>query len=119
VSDLREDWALIRRLVADGVSKRQVARDLGISRATVDRAVALDRPPKYERAAVATSFTPFEARVRALLAEHPKMSASLVAERVGWTGSVVAAERRRATPVLPPGGSSGSDRLVCWRRGAV
>jgi Trp operon repressor len=35
-----EDWALIRRLVADGVPQRQVARDLGIGRATVARAVA-------------------------------------------------------------------------------
>ncbi|MEZ5119934.1 MAG: IS21 family transposase [Candidatus Nanopelagicales bacterium] len=82
-----EDWALIRRLVADGVSKRQVARDLGIGRATVDRAVASERPPKYERPPVVTSFAPFEARVRALLAEHPEMPASVIAERVGWTAS--------------------------------
>lgn len=82
-----EDWALIRRLVADGVSKRQVARDLGIGRATVDRAVACDEPPKYARPAVPTSFTPFEARVRALLVEHPQMPASVIAERVGWAGS--------------------------------
>jgi len=27
-----EDWALIRRLVADGVLRRQVARDLGVGR---------------------------------------------------------------------------------------
>ncbi|KJK12719.1 hypothetical protein UB45_04990 [Terrabacter sp. 28] len=53
-----EDWALIRRLVADGVPQRQVARDLGIGRATVARAVASDRPPKYERPAVSTAFTP-------------------------------------------------------------
>ena len=56
---------MIRRLVADGVPRRQVARQLGIGRATVDRAVASDRPPKYERKPVLTSFTPFEARVRA------------------------------------------------------
>ena len=37
-----EDWALIRRLVADGVPQRQVARDLGIGRSTVARAVASD-----------------------------------------------------------------------------
>nr|WP_228553037.1 helix-turn-helix domain-containing protein [Mumia xiangluensis] len=30
-----EDWALIRRLVADGIPQRQVARDLGIGRSTV------------------------------------------------------------------------------------
>jgi Helix-turn-helix domain of resolvase len=83
-----EDWALIRRLVADGVPRRQVARQLGIGRATVDRAVASDRPPKYERAAGPTSFTPFEARVRAILAEHPEMPATVIAERVEWTGSI-------------------------------
>ncbi|MBK8730585.1 MAG: helix-turn-helix domain-containing protein [Tetrasphaera sp.] len=55
-----EDWALIRRLVADGVPQRQVARDLGIGRSTVERALASDRPPKYERPPVPTSFEPFE-----------------------------------------------------------
>jgi transposase len=83
-----EDWALIRRLVADGVPRRQVARQLGIGRATVDRALASDRPPKYERKAVATAFTPFEVRVRALLSEYPEMPATVIAERVGWSGSI-------------------------------
>ena len=68
-----EDWALIRRLVADGVPRRQVARQLGIGRARVDRAVASDRPPKYERRAVPTAFAPFEARVRVILSEHPEI----------------------------------------------
>jgi DNA invertase Pin-like site-specific DNA recombinase len=40
-----EDWALIRRLVADGVPQRQVARQLGIGRSTVARAVASHVPP--------------------------------------------------------------------------
>jgi hypothetical protein len=45
-------------------------------------------PPKYERAPVeATSFTPFESRVRELLAEFPDMPATVLAERVGWKGS--------------------------------
>ena len=79
---------MIRRLVADGVPQRQVARDLGVGRSTVARAVASDRPPKYERAPVTTSFTPFEPLVRALLAEHPDMPATVIAERVGWTGSI-------------------------------
>jgi hypothetical protein len=83
-----EDWALIRRLVADGVPQRQVARDLGIGRSTVARALASDRPPKYERRPVLTSFEPFEALVRAILAEHPEMPATVIAERVGWTGSI-------------------------------
>lgn len=83
-----EDWALIRRLVADGVPQRQVARDLGVGRATVARAVASDGPPKYERAVVPTSFTPFEPVVRQLLAKTPDMPATVIAERVGWTGSI-------------------------------
>jgi hypothetical protein len=77
-----EDWALIRRLVADGVPQRQVARDLGVGRATVARAVASDGPPKYERAAVPTSFTPFESVVRQLLAMTPDMPATVIAEAV-------------------------------------
>ncbi|MFC8504739.1 IS21 family transposase [Pedococcus sp. NPDC057267] len=83
-----EDWALIRRLVADGTSQRQVARDLGIGRSTVERALASDRAPKYERPVVPTSFTPFEAAVRQLLAATPDMPATVIAERVGWTGSI-------------------------------
>jgi transposase len=83
-----EDWALIRRLVADGVPQRQVARDLGIGRSTVARAVASRVPPRYERAPVLTSFSPFEPRVRVLLEEHPEMPATVIAERVGWDGSI-------------------------------
>ena len=83
-----EDWALIRRLVADGVPQRQVARDLGVGRSTVARALASDGPPKYERPAVPTAFTPFEPAVRQLLAKTPDMPATVIAERVGWTGSI-------------------------------
>ena len=83
-----EDWALIRRLVAEGVAQRQVARDLGVGRSTVARALASDGPPKYERAAVPTSFAPFEAAVRQLLKDTPDMPATVLAERVGWAGSI-------------------------------
>jgi Helix-turn-helix domain of resolvase len=82
-----EDWALVRRLVADGVPQRQVARQLGIGRSTVARAAASDVPPRYERRPAATSFTPFEPRVRELLEEFPEMPATVIAERVGWDGS--------------------------------
>ena len=111
-----EDWALIRRLVADGVPQRQVARDLGVGRSTVARAVASTSPPKYERLTQPTSFSPFEARVRALLAEHPQMPATVIAERVGWSGSItwfrdnVRRLRPEQLPVDP------ADRLV-WEPG--
>lgn len=83
-----EDWALIRRLAAEGVSKARIAARLGISRNTVIKAVASDGPPKYERTPGPTSFTVFEPRVRALLAEEPDMPATVLAERVGWSGSI-------------------------------
>lgn len=83
-----DDWALIRRLASDGVPKAQIAARLEISRTTVLKAVNSDGPLRYERSPRPTSFTPFEARVRALLAEHPQMPATVLAERVGWEGSV-------------------------------
>ncbi|MFC6715656.1 helix-turn-helix domain-containing protein [Branchiibius cervicis] len=104
-----EDWALIRRLVADGVPQRQVARDLGVGRSTVERALASDRPPKYERPAVPTAFTPFEPAVRQLLAMTPDMPATVIAERVGGAGrspgsvrtfGVCARSTGRSTPLI-------------------
>lgn len=83
-----EDWALIRRLAAEGVPKKQIAERLGISRTTVVKAVASSAPPKYVRRVEATSFSPFEARVRELLEEFPDLPATVLAERVGWSGSI-------------------------------
>ncbi len=54
----------------------------------MSRAVASQGPPKYERPPVPTSFTPFEALVRAILVELPDMPTTVIAERVGWTGSI-------------------------------
>ena len=79
---------MIRRLAADGVPKAVIARRLGISRTTVVKAVGLSAPPRYERTPTATSFVTFEARVRALLESEPEMPATVIAERVGWSGSI-------------------------------
>ncbi|GAA1996779.1 IS21 family transposase [Microbacterium pumilum] len=83
-----EDWALIRRLAAEGVPKARIAERLGISRTTVVKAVQSDAPPRYERRAAPTSFSPFEARVRALLENDPELPAVVIAERVEWPGSI-------------------------------
>ena len=68
--------------------KARIAQRLGVSRTTVVKAVASDAPPRYERRAAPTAFTPFEARVRALLEDDPDLPATVIAERVGWTGSI-------------------------------
>jgi hypothetical protein len=83
-----EDWALIRRLAAEGVPKARIAERLGISRGTVVKAVKSDAPPRYERMPGPSSFVVFEPRVRALLKQTPDMPATVLAERVGWTGSI-------------------------------
>jgi hypothetical protein len=83
-----EDWALIRRLhVSEKLPKAEIARQLGISRNTVAKAIASGGPPEYSRAPAARSFEPFEARVRELLEATASMPATVLAERVGWTGS--------------------------------
>jgi len=84
-----EDWALIRGLAAEGVLKARIAQRLGLSQTTtVIKAVNSDSPPRYERAPRATSFTVFGPQVRALLKEVPDMPAAVLAERVGWQGSI-------------------------------
>lgn len=107
---------MIRRLAAEGVPKAVIARRMGISRTTVVKAVASSAPPRYERTPSQTSFVVFEARVRVLLEEDPDLPATVIAERVGWTGSItwfrenvkrLRPEHRRVDP---------SDRLV-WEPG--
>jgi transposase len=84
-----EDWALIRRLhLAEGESMRSIAERLGISRNTVAKAVRAECPPKYQRAAQETSaIRSAEPRIRELLKDNPRMPASVIAERIGWSGS--------------------------------
>lgn len=83
-----QDWAEIRRLhFSEGMSRRGIAARLGVARGTVDRALAHASPPKYERPAVPSMFDAVKPRVRLLLQEDPTLSATVLAERVGWSGS--------------------------------
>ena len=100
-----ENWAEIRRLHrSEGISQAGIARTLGISRKTVAKALASDRPPKYERAPAGSSVDAVEARVRALLAEFPTMPATVIAERIGWDRSLTILKTDpRAAPVVRRG----------------
>jgi transposase len=80
-----EDWAEIRRLHrAEGIPIKEIARKLGIARNTVRMALRTDQPPRYERAQGRRVVDEFEPQIRALLAEYPRMPATVVAERIRW-----------------------------------
>jgi transposase len=83
-----QDWAEIRRLhSSEGMSRRGIAQRLGVARATVDRALANPSPPKYQRPPVPSMFDAVKLQVRLLLQEDATLSATVIAERVGWSGS--------------------------------
>ncbi len=67
---------------------RSIAERLGISRNTVAKAVKAECPPKYQREVRETSaIRAVEPRIRDLLKDNPRMPATVIAERVGWSGS--------------------------------
>ena len=100
-----EDWSEIRVLARrGGLSQREIARRLGISRVTVKRALVSQGPPEYERGSRSSGFDAFEAQVVLLLRDFPRMPVTVVAQRVGWPGSITNLRRhvRLLRPLLAP-----------------
>jgi transposase len=101
-----EDWAEIRRLHrAEGLPIKAIARRLRISRNTVRAAIASDAPPKYERRPAGSIVDAVEPAIRELLQLDPRMPATVIAERVGWTRGITVLKERisELRPVyLPP-----------------
>ena len=100
-----EDWSEIRLLARrEGLSQREIARRLGISRVTVKRALVSGGPPGYERGPRSSGFDAFEVQVVGLLREFPQMPVTVVAQRVGWPGSITNLRRhvRLLRPLLAP-----------------
>src|SRR3954453_23886832 len=92
------EWAQVRALAADGVSKRQIAERLGINRRTVDRMVGSPKPPRYERAAKGSMLDRLEPVLRQLLEQWPEIKAPRVTEILradyGYEGSVDLVKKR-------------------------
>lgn len=83
-----EHWAEIRRLhLTEKMPIKAISRRLGIARNTVRSALASPEPPRYERAAKGSTLDAYEDRIVALLTEFPDMPATVIAERLGWTGA--------------------------------
>jgi transposase len=101
-----EDWAEIRRLHrAEGLSINEIVRRTGVARNTVRSALRSDSPPEYRRDKRGSAVDVFEPEIRRLLMAWPRMPATVIAERIGWTRSITVLKERVAElrPLfLPP-----------------
>ena len=96
-----EDWSEIQVLARrESLSQREIARRLGISRVTVKRALDSQGPPGYGRGPHSSGFDVFESQVVALLRDFPQMPVTVVAQRIGWPGTIT--NLRRHVSVLRP-----------------
>ena len=76
-----EVWAEIRRLhFVEKLSKRAIARRLGIHRASVTRALSSQLLPTYSTAARPTQLEPFKPRIQSLLDTYPELSGVRIRE---------------------------------------
>jgi transposase len=90
-----EDWAEIRRLKkAEGLSIKEIARQVGVARNTVRAALRSDEPPAYRRAKSGSIVDVVEPEIRRLLMATPRMPATVIAERIGWTRSLTVLKDR-------------------------
>ena len=107
-------------MAADGLSKSEIARRLGINRRTAAKLVEADEPPGYSRAPAGSMLDPLEAVLRRLLEEWPEIRAPRVTELLrddyGYTGSVDLVRKRLA--VLRPNPQRAAQRTG-YRPGQV
>jgi len=85
------DWAKVKELVREGVSKQHIAERLGCSRTTVYRLLSLETPPSYERTPTGSLLEPFKDAVAALLSDDPAAPATVIRQhlqRQGYAGGI-------------------------------
>jgi hypothetical protein len=92
-------WAEIRRLAEiDKLSVRAIARRLHCARRTVTAALRRDHPATPPRARRASLLDPYKARINALVAQCPELSAVRIREEIargpdGYHGSTILVRR--------------------------
>jgi transposase len=90
-----EDWAEIRRLArSEGLSIKEIVRQVGVARNTVRSALRSDEPPSYRRERSGSIVDAVEPEIRRLLRATPRMPATVIAERIGWTRSLTVLKDR-------------------------
>jgi len=88
-----EVWAAIRGLRARGWGTRRIARELGISRNTVKRAIKAHDPPIYQRAPrVNSQLEPFRDEITAMFIQKEFVGSRILREihKKGYQGSPAA-----------------------------
>jgi transposase len=114
-----ENWAEIRRLHrSEQIPIKEIVRRLGIARNTVRAALASDRPPKYERSSRGSLVDAVETDVRKLLADFPRMPATVIAERIGWEYSITTLKDRIRQIRPEYAGVDPADRII-YRPGEI
>ena len=87
-----EDWAEVHRLFhREGRPKAAIARQLEMSRNTVERLLGLSEPPRYVRRPTSSQLDPFSERIAAMLAADPTARATVIRERLrplGYRGGI-------------------------------
>jgi transposase len=132
-----EQYSQIRRMAyLEEKSERQIARELGISRHTVSRALASQEPPTYtlKEPRTAPKLGPYQERLEALLEENKRLPKKqrytahklfelLQAEGYSGSESSVAMyavrwrkSHKRPATFLPLGFEKGQDAQVDWVR---
>ena len=94
------EWAEVKAMAADGVSKSEIARRLGINWRTAARLVEASEPPSYSRAPAGSMLDPLEPVLRRLIEDWPDIKAPRVTEILrddyGYVGSVDLVRKRLA-----------------------
>ena len=92
-------WAEIRRLAEiEKLSARVISRRLHCSWRTVAQALELEQPPARPVPSRVSRLDPYKAKIDALLAKYPELSAVRIHEEIargpdGYTGSVITVRR--------------------------
>ena len=88
-----EEWTTVRYLKAQGLGTRKIARQLGISRNKVRRAMGWDRQPQYERPPRSnSSLEPLRDAIKKMLLEKHFIGSRILEELrpLGYKGSKTA-----------------------------
>ncbi len=93
------DWAEVRRLHRQGLSKTAIATRLGMSRNTARQLVERESAPSYERGPMPSKLDPFVGAIAAMLDEDERVAATVVLERLrrlGYDGGITILKKHLA-----------------------